>query len=220
MTAPSEQDPTRGIVDIDTFGAWVEDHRKALLEDRNTQRNLIEVPVELKGDYLLVNNYPWPEVPKDIQDIIGQHYASVATPDDKTISISFEEETLEFKLHAPTIMEKATYQFDIVGETFLSHGTRLHFSHKMADEVASLPSLKGSWITDRTSAALKIRSRSIFDQLKRGETLSPQDYDILMDVWDYSVLPARLNQLHSVANLLVRAKPFTRIARFISVLRN
>lgn len=209
----TEGDPTRGVVDIETFGNWVKGHRDSLLVDPTIERFTNEVPAQsrLIGEQIVsIKEYPWEEVPSSLQEIIAMQYESAVLPDEnKRLNIDIGEEDLTFEL----VSSYTDGTVDAFAETYHSRGVKLYF---LGIELlrGQFSIVKAPYI-EKAEVDNIIKSgkgyKTIIEELKRKVSGNSREASANVET--------TLTHLHDVVRLLTKARGYSEIDLFVAAVQ-
>ncbi len=191
----NRENPTEGIVDIDTFCLYIKSYVADLNENhpRRKDRRLTSVknmfPDMDLHPMIRLNKIPWAEVPQSLQDILGKHYDAAQLDEEKTISVDFSSKSLSFQLKSPHVRGFS----DTYGED-LAVGVKLFLT---GDK-------KGKWRFLRMSYAIadKIARRAV-----ENLAIAIEEWkSFLMENSTVVAFPSTLNELHDLARFLEKSK--------------
>ena len=198
-----ESDPTRRIVDFDTFALWYIGHRAKVLANPARISEMDVRLAELGFDeddapeakdptsFPHLDGVPWKDIPDPVQEVLIQQYESAKHEPNNTVDILLDNETIEFEVKSPAIVSRV--------DTYGEYGT-FPAKLRMSDRFGG----RGLWVLSRNS----MRKLAELEKLPSEED-SPGVTDHVMDLGraartnePSTFIRATLPQLHSVARLL------------------
>lgn len=222
--ANPEVDPTRGIVDIETFVLYLVGYQANIIATRPSRwckildyPDLPFTPPDNPRPHVSLQEFPWQDTPESIQDIIALQYPAAAVNEEKSISLwlNIPEGTLSFTLESASLAEgfrAGDYVFDRFAKIVIpSTGLMLALRD---NEVAA----KGQWIiTQRPAnqAEIKYVNSKLFnlDFELVTERAEDQIYKAMDRMIRVPIEPERvslqcttLQELHDVVRTLVKGR--------------
>ncbi|MBI2036013.1 hypothetical protein HYT17_00030 [Candidatus Microgenomates bacterium] len=222
----SESDPTKGIVDIDTFGLFIIGYRAGIIDSSLSpghspvKTSFVGSPDSWHSElfFLTIPDYPWKDVPESLRDTIAMAYHPESLVEIDRLSIKIANEGLAFEIKTPVIVPFRDGQVQFP-PTMVS----LSLCRTV---IAAHP--KGSWMISKTLLTQPyLEMQKAYSEIEMLEKLGidhledTRRFVQLQENWGRTVrtetemVPATLNQLHDIARILVRARSNVSVYRMI-----
>lgn len=225
-----EFDPTKGIVDIDTFILHLVGYRSEIVTTRPSQWHTILsyppgqhfAPPDNPRPNVSLHEFPWQDTPQSIQDVIKLQYPAASVDEEKRISLWLEipKGCLRFTLNSTSIVNGfrgGFYLFDKYGKVVIpTEGLIL----SLRDGESAAP--KGSWyISQRpaNTAEIKFIKSGLATQEYHEQGWEATEDKIFramekmmkapIEAERASMQPATLQELHDIIRILEKGKEQT-----------
>lgn len=186
-----EGDPTRDIVDAQTFGLWFVGYRRQLREKTNsftTSDKMLIYPG--KRPLLSLFACPWEEVPEDIAGLVALPYDAALVDGKKSVDVVFGDGNIFLTLNSPQVEGK----WDKHGQNFVGSGLTLNVGSKRSEDIKP-----GDWTYTKIPASLAVElGQNPADMLSFERRIKK----LSLAQEARNSRPATLSELHSMANFL------------------
>ncbi len=224
MLQPEADDPTKGIVDIDTFVPYLVGYRTEVIATRPSRWHKILsypdlpfTPPDNPRPNVSLQQFPWQDTPKNIQNIVTLQYPAAAVDEEKSISLwlNIPNGNISITLTSASVVEgfrAGSYVFDKFARVVIpTAGLML-----VLRDCESTP--KGHWfITQRPAneAEMEYVGSKLFNLKYESfsERTESQIYRAITKMMRVptepervAIQPATLVELHDIVRILEKSK--------------
>ncbi len=196
------EDPTRGIVDIETLSFYIVGYLSNLSENGAPRKKRADTPLpDMKfSETGLLNDMErtpnihifgvlWEMVPESVRNVLGKHYDAAGLAGEKSVDIHFYKQVIAFQMHSPQINEFT----DLFGEAFTGLGPCLNLSNS---------SMAGKWVSARWARGM---TEQVIQAIEKGID-AEEIHAMAQKAIKIEQIPASLSDLHDVVKLIEQSK--------------